>query len=144
MIALALACLAVIGYKLSARRHATDDALLLRSSCDPSLQRCSVALPRGGQLQLSITPRPIRALQKLAVDVTITGTSAEKVEIDFDGVDMGMGLNRPVLNRNGQSYSGQAILPVCVTGTMTWRATVLATTQEGRIAAPFDFVVSGR
>lgn len=51
------------------------------------------------------------ALQKLAVDVTITGTSAEKVEIDFDGVDMGMGLNRPVLNRNGQSYSGQAILP---------------------------------
>ena len=144
MIALALACLSVIGYKLSARWRATDADQLLRSSCDPSLQVCSVALPHGGHLQLSITPRPIRPLQKLSVDVTITGMNAKKVEIDFDGVDMSMGFNRPVLTGNGQSFSGQAILPVCITGTMTWRATVLATTQEGRIAAPFDFVVSGR
>lgn len=144
MIALALACITVIGYKLSARWQATNATLLLRSSCDPSLQECTVALPRGGHLRLSITPRPIRALQKLSVEVTMTGMNAEKVEIDFDGVDMSMGFNRPVLTGNGQFFSGQAILPVCVTGTMTWKATVLATTKEGRIATPFHFAVSGR
>ena len=144
VIALALACVAVIGYKLSARWHSTDATLLPRSSCDPSVEDCTIPLPRGGQLRLSIAPRPIRALQQISLEVAIVGLKAEKVEIDFDGVDMSMGYNRPVLSGDGGKFSGQAMLPVCVTGTMTWKATVVVTTDNERIAAPFHFEVAGR
>ncbi len=144
VIALALACVAVAGYKLSARWHSTNTAQLPRSSCDPSIQDCTIPLPQGGQLTLSITPRPILALQKLSLEVRMTGMKAEKVEIDFDGVDMSMGYNRPILSGDGGNFSGQTVLPVCITGTMTWKATVLVTAKEGGIAAPFHFKVAGR
>jgi len=144
VIALALACAAVIGYKLSARWHSTGAILLPRPSCDPSVEDCTIPLPRGGQLTLSIAPRPVRALQKLSLQVEIAGMKAEKVEIDFDGVDMSMGYNRPVLSGDGGRFSGQATLPICVTGTMTWKATVVVTTENERFAAPFHFEVAGR
>ena len=144
VIALALACVAVIGYKLSARWHSADAIMLPRSSCNPSVEDCTISLPRGGQLRLSIAPRPIRALQKLSLEVAITGWKAEKVEIDFDGVDMSMGYNRPVLSGDGRKFSGQTMLPVCITGTMTWKATVVVTTDKERIAAPFHFEIAGR
>ena len=41
-------------------------------------------------------------------------------------------------------YAADAILPVCVTGTMEWAATVMLTTPEGTIAIPFHFEVAGR
>ncbi len=144
VIALALACITVIGYKLSGRWHATKAVLLPRSSCNPSQQDCTITLPHGGQLRLSVTPRPIRALQKFSVEVKMTGVKAESMEIDFDGVDMSMGYNRPVLPGDGEVFSGQAILPVCITGAMTWKATVVVTTQEGSFAVPFLFEVPGR
>lgn len=144
VIALALACVVVAGYKLATRWHSTDATRLPRSSCNPSAQDCTVPLPHGGQLRLSITPRPIRALQKLSIEVKMTGVKAERVEIDFDGADMSMGYNRPVLSGNGEDFSGQVILPVCITGTMTWTATVVATTGKEQIAAPFHFELIGR
>lgn len=144
VIALALACVAVIGYKLSARLHSTDAILLPRSSCAPSIQDCTIPLPHGGQLQLSIAPRPIRPLQKLSLKVRITGVKAEKVEIDFDGVDMSMGYNRAILSGDGGTFFGEAMLPVCITGTMTWKATVIVTADNERFAAPFHFEVAAR
>ena len=144
VIALALACVAVIGYKLSARWHSTDATLLPRSPCDPSIQDCFITLPHGGQLQLSIAPRPIRPLQKLSLEVKTTGVKAEKVEIDFDGVDMSMGYNRQPLSGDGREFYGQAILPVCITGAMTWKATVIVTAGSERFAAPFHFKVAAR
>ncbi len=144
VIALALACLLVAGYKLSAAWRATRATTLAVPECSPSERDCRIALPGGGYLTLSITPRPIRALQTLNLLVVFSDVSANLVEIDFDGADMSMGYNRPQLAGQGKDFIGTTILPVCVTGTMTWKATVLANINGERIAAPFLFEVSGR
>jgi len=143
--ALALACFAVAGYKLSTYWKTSNATLLPPSSCDPStVPECALTLPQGEKISLSILPHPIRPLENLTLAVKISGFRASQVAVDFDGVDMSMGYNRAVLEGNGENFSGRAILPVCVTGTMAWKATVLVTTEKGLLAAPFHFEVAGR
>ena len=144
VIALALACLLVAGYKWSAAWRATRATTLPVPACTPGERDCRVALPDGGHLTLSITPRPILSLQTLNLSVAFSDGRADLVEIDFDGADMSMGYNRPRLAGQGDRFSGTTILPVCITGTMTWKATVLVTVSGKRIAAPFLFEVSAR
>lgn len=144
VIALALACALVAGYKFSAAWRATEATILPVPECSLTEQDCLVDLPGSGQMSVSITPRPIRALQTLNLAITVTGAPADLVEIDFDGADMSMGYNRPRLAGEGDRFAGTTILPVCITGTMTWKATVLVTVSGKRIAAPFLFEVSAR
>jgi hypothetical protein len=144
VIGLLVAILGVIGYKLSPMRSQNADVTLPVSSCSPALQPCTTTLPNGRPLDFSIEPRPVKPLQPLHLKVTAEGTEAQSVDVDFNGTDMDMGHNRVSLTRDQQGFSGQAMLPVCVTGTMTWTATVLLTTRTQRIAVPFHFVVAGR
>jgi hypothetical protein len=54
---------------------------------------------------------------------------------------MDMGYNRLPLTRNSSgAYSAQAALPVCITGRMEWRATLLLDDGRRRITIPFLFV----
>ena len=144
VIVLALACVITAGYKFAAKWHASEGTTLPPSSCDPSVQECWISLPQGGRLRLSIEPRPIRPLQKLSLGVSMEGQSASTVAIDFDGVDMSMGYNRPVLSGSDGHFSGETILPVCITGKMKWKATVLISTEREQIAAPFHFEIAGQ
>ena len=144
VIGLLVAILAVVGYKLSPMRSKNADVTLPVSSCNPALQPCKSTLPDGRTLDFSIEPRPVKPLQPLQLKVIAEGTEAKRIDIDFNGTDMDMGYNRVSLTRDQQGFSGQAMLPVCVTGTMTWTATVLLTTPTQRIAVPFNFVVAGR
>ena len=143
-LALALAILGVLGYKLSPRLFPRADLGLPAIRCDLNLQPCSATLPGGGQLTLSVMPRPIRPLQQLQLSVHLSDVQAERVEVDFDGVDMRMGLNRVRLAPPASPeapFSGQGMLPVCVSGDMQWAASVLLDTTAGRIAVPFHFPV---
>jgi hypothetical protein len=91
-------------------------------------------------LELSITPRPIPFLQTLRVEVTVSGVEARKVEVDFAGETMNMGYNRGELfATRGNTYAGEAALPVCVSGSMAWVATVIVETAGQRIAVPYRF-----
>lgn len=110
--------------------------------CDLQRQACSAALPDGTRIELSITPRPIPFLQTLRVEVTIAGTEAKKVVVDFAGETMNMGHNRSELPvAGGGRFSGAASLPVCVAGRMAWIATVQVETDRQRIAVPYRFEV---
>ena len=66
---------------------------------------------------------------------------ASQVEVDFAGVDMKMGYNRPLLAaaKEAGTFVGQGNLPVCITGTMIWQATVLVGSGGKNIAVPFRF-----
>lgn len=143
VVTLLLALLGVLGYKLSPR-PATTDATLAVSACDPGLQACTAALPGGGQLELSIAPRPIRPLQALDLSIRISGLEARRVELDFAGSDMHMGYNRPVLVGADGHFTGRTTLPVCVSGSMGWVVTALVSTENRRVAMPFRFTVAGR
>lgn len=143
-IVLALACLAALGYKLAPRQPQNGVATVDASACDLNAQACAAELPGGGRVELSIAPRPIPVLRPLQVNARLVGVAAEAIEIDFTGVAMDMGENRLRLVADGDgSFSGTAMLPVCVSGRMTWQATLLIAGSQRRIAARFRFAAPG-
>ena len=143
VILLALAVLGVVGYKLAPLFNPKTDVALPISSCDPGKQACVATLPDGGQLEFSIEPRPVPALKPLKLQVTLKGSEARRIEVDFAGTDMKMGYNRPALEGEHGRYIGQAHLPVCITGKMEWEATVLVETSKALVAIPFRFEAIG-
>lgn len=144
ILVLLAAILGVVGYKLSPLLRATGDMTLPVSPCNPSTQDCQATLPNGGKIELTFAPRPIRPLQAFKAEMKVHDLKVNKAELDFEGTAMKMGYYRPEFKNANGAYSVDAILPVCVTGTMEWAATVLLNTPEGTIAIPFHFEVAGR
>lgn len=142
VILLALAILGVAGYKLAPLLDAKTDVALPLSTCNLNRQACTATLPDGSQLEFSIEPRPIPPLRPLQLRATIRGGKARGIEVDFAGTDMKMGFNRPALTGGDGVFTGQGTLPVCITGTMEWDATVLVDNGSTRIAVPFRFAVA--
>lgn len=119
-----------------------DATGVVEPGCDLQKRACPATLPDGGYLELSITPRPIAFLQTLRVEVAVTGIRPGKVEVDFAGAGMNMGYNRSELAAAGNGrYAGATSLPVCVSGTMAWIATVLVETDRQRVAVAYRFEV---
>lgn len=137
----ALLLIGVAGYRYSPLLLPKSDvAGIPDAGCDLHQAACGAALPGGGRLELSISPRPIPMVQPLTVEVRLTGIEARKVAVDFAGVDMNMGYNRPELPPAGPGrFTSTASLPVCITGKMAWSATVLVETDRQRISVPFRF-----
>jgi hypothetical protein len=140
-IILALAIIAVVGYKYSPLLLAKADLTVEpAAACDLHKQACHADIPGGGRIELSLTPHPIPVVKPLQVSATLSGITADSVEIDFAGVDMNMGLNRKTLVAAGDGrYTAEAMIPVCMTGRMAWRATLVVETGRQRIAVPFLF-----
>ncbi len=76
----------------------------------------------------------------LQLAVRLQDIQANRVEVDFSGVEMNMGFNRVELNRDADGFSGKAMLPVCVWDAMEWEAQVLIHTRDGLVSVPFRFV----
>ena len=106
--------------------------------CDLQRQACATRLADGGRIELSILPRPIPILTPLKVEVAISGLLARKVEVDFAGETMNMGYNRIALvPAEGGRFGGEAWLPVCVSGPMSWVVTVVVETDRKLISVPY-------
>lgn len=138
---LALILIGVVGYKLSPLLLPKADVLVEADpACDLHRAPCTAVLPQGGRLSFALTPRPIPVAQPLDMVVDIEGAGADRVVVDFAGVDMSMGFNRTTLRAlDAHRHVGQTTLPVCVTGRMLWQATVLIEIGRTRIAVPFHF-----
>jgi len=109
-------------------------------SCDLQHGACQALFPDGSQVTLSISPRPIQGLKPLQIRVQTKGIEAQTVKVDFRGLDMNMGYNRPRLSKESAGqYSGMGVFSACILERMTWEATVLVRTAEGVMAAPFRF-----
>ncbi len=140
-IILSLAIVAVVGYTYSPLLLPKADLTIEPvAGCDLHKQACHADIPGGGHIELSLTPHPIPVVKPLQVSATLSGIVANTVEIDFSGVSMNMGYNRNTLVANGDGrYTADAMLPVCITGRMAWRATLVVETDRQRIAIPFPF-----
>lgn len=138
---LSIALVVVVGYKLSPLLLPKADVTVHPDpACDLHRSACEVALPGGGKLAVRMQPLPIPMVKPFQVEVRLDGINASRVEVDFAGVDMNMGLNRPELSARAEGvYVAEATLPVCITGQMEWQATVLVETAGQRIAVPFRF-----
>jgi len=108
--------------------------------CDVRAGPCTARFADGGDVTLEVDPRGIPVMQPLVLQVTIQGIEVSAVAVDFTGVDMNMGYNRPSLAPVGSgSWQGAGMLPTCVRARMLWEAKVLLTTPRGLFAAPFRF-----
>ncbi|MGE5470910.1 MAG: hypothetical protein ACM3X0_08960 [Bacteroidota bacterium] len=136
---LLLALVVVVGYKLSPLLLPKADLTVQPAAgCDLNRQACAAELPDGGRVELSSDVRPIPMVQPFHVELTVSGLQPTQVEVDFAGVDMNMGLNRPRLQPVGDGrFVGEVSLPVCVTGQMDWQVTVLVETARQRLAIPY-------
>ena len=89
---------------------------------------------------MTLEPRPVPSSAPVQILVVLRGLQPDKVEVDFLGVEMNMGLHRlPLSDVGGGRYAGETTLPVCVTGKMVWQATVHLETGRKDIAVPFRF-----
>ena len=142
---LLIAVILLVGYKLSPMiLPQADIALEPDPACDIQRGPCALELPDGGRLLLSLGDQPVPLLQPFPVRAQFEGTTPGHVAIEFDGEDMSMGLNRAeLMPAEGGAFTGSATLPVCVTGRMVWRATVMVEAGRQRIAAPFLFTSGG-
>lgn len=135
----------VVGYKLSPMLlPKADVAVQPDPACNLHRQACTVALPGGGSVEFSAGTQPIPLARPFMLQLRANGIAPSRVEVDFAGLDMSMGFNRPQLAAVGDGrFAGEATLPVCVTGRMDWQATVLVETGSRRIAIPFRFATGG-
>jgi hypothetical protein len=138
---LALVLIGVAGYQYSPFLLPKADVTAVTDpGCDLHRAACLASLPEGGAIRFALTPRPITVSGPLEMQVELEGVDATRVEVDFAGVSMNMGFNRPALVPAGPGrFGGETHLPVCITGSMTWQVTVLVETRRARIAAPFRF-----
>ena len=112
----------------------------LDPGCDLRRGPCTGTLPNGATVRFALEPRTLPLLEPIAIDVRVEGLRALGVEVDFAGVDMNMGYNRPRLAGEDEGhFVGKAVLPVCVRYRMDWEARVLVRTADGLMAAPFRF-----
>jgi len=115
----------------------------LDEHCDLRAGPCTSTLADGSVISLGITPDDIPLVKPLALTVKVDGVEAKTVEVDFVGLGMDMGFNRPKLLSDGDgSYSGTGMLPVCIRNAMEWEAKVLVTTDKGIVAAPYRFITT--
>lgn len=109
--------------------------------CNLNERACAVRTPSGGQALLEMAPRPMPTMQPLVATLELAGQDPAWVEIDLDGVEMYMGLNRARLDRVAPgSYRGEVVLPVCASERMTWAATLLPEGDFERGEVQFRFV----
>ncbi len=125
-------------------RGNTDSGIIavapLDPSCDLQQRACQALFPDGSRVTLTVIPRPVQALKSFQIRVLAEGVDPEAVEVDFRGLGMSMGYNRPRLNKESTgTYSGSGMLSMCTMERMPWEATVLVRTHEGIMAAPFRF-----
>ena len=87
-----------------------------------------------------ILPREIPLIEPIRIEVELEGLQARKVLVDFAGIGMNMGFNRPELKPvAGQGFAGTTRIPVCVRKRMDWEARVMVETPGGLWVAPFRF-----
>ncbi|MCP4285810.1 MAG: hypothetical protein GY792_15345 [Gammaproteobacteria bacterium] len=113
----------------------------LDQECDLRAGPCTGQLSDGSRITFEIKPKTIPVVKPLEFEVQVAGFDSERVEVDFQGIGMNMGFNRPQLAAQGAGkYTGTGMIPVCIRDAMEWEAKVLVYTDEGIVAAPFRFI----
>ncbi|WP_018861021.1 MULTISPECIES: hypothetical protein [unclassified Thioalkalivibrio] len=118
-------------------------------ACDLNAGSCTAELAEGGTITLAISPRPVPMLSELQLQLVLDQQAQEvlgthdTLELDLAGVEMFMGYQRPTLEHTGEGrYHGTTTLPICVTESMTWAATVMPAGAPDEAFAQFRFVTA--
>ena len=115
--------------------------------CNLNRERCQVFITTAAASEspwlFSITPHPI----PVSAPLILTLSPPERLEqapaavwVDLTGDDMDMGLIRISLQKNADgNWTGTGSIPVCVTGTMRWRARLHLQMAQASVQADWLF-----
>lgn len=103
------------GYLLQRSNEPAVTAL----SCDLQLGKCEFETATG-VASLELTPTLVSSAAPFKLSVSYPGDAPTAVWVDLQGKEMYMGVNQPQLERQAESWSAEANLGVCTTGTMRW------------------------
>lgn len=108
--------------------------------CDLRSGPCATGLgDAGGELRFVIEPRDIPLMRPLVLRVEVGGIAPAGVEVEIRGLNMDMGLNRTVLQDDGEGvWTGETILPICSQRRMEWEAAVRLQ-ADSWLEIPFRF-----
>lgn len=134
----ASAIIAVVVTSMSKAGREAEPQTVIVPVCQVDAGPCEALFDDGGKVELSVRPAPPQAGQPFAVEAKVAGWHAARVEIQFEGVDMNMGMFRETLSGAGRGvYGARITLPVCVTGAMRWNATLMVRHSRGEAHAVF-------
>ncbi len=141
-IALLLAVLAIIIWFGRQQLSTATDSNYLSSqtvSCNFSQDPCFIKNSHGS-IKLSVDNKIIQSFEPLAFSLQFTGFSPNAVEIEFEGVEMFMGVNQLTLTKqDDDSFSGIHTLPGHSDRSMTWRAHVTFIEKSKTQQVAFEF-----
>lgn len=108
-----------------------------RIDCNIQKGSCVKMTGSGMDVEFDVAPRPVKAMQELLFMVTLKKqgkpVSGASLLLDLSMPDMFMGNNQPKLKEGPSGrYSGRGVIPRCVTGRKTWKASV-AIAQRGQV-----------
>ncbi|VAX11985.1 hypothetical protein MNBD_GAMMA24-2510 [hydrothermal vent metagenome] len=115
------------------------------TDCKPERKPCSVSL---GDRQLRFNlPKKAFYLRPFPVLVLLTGFTPDEIKSvssRFEMTDMNMGFNQVQLSEKNRRWQGQAILPVCSSGSHDWLAVIEVKTGTTVYRARFNFSVENK
>lgn len=104
-----------------------EDGTFPSHHCLLSNEACEI---KGKKIELDrATIRPMEAA-KIQVEWPLLPSEADTIELILEGEEMMMGIYRLTLQRQAGSdhFSGELLLPFCVSDEMTWQGKITATT----------------
>lgn len=112
----------------------------VEDGCNLHERPCSAPAPGGGRVTLGIEPRPLDYGRPWRVTVKLEELAADKVEVDFSGLDAPTSYNRSALASVATGrFEGEATLPMCAFEPIEWQASVLLASGDKRQVVPFVF-----
>lgn len=141
----AIAMLVALGIVVALKTMEPSTAAIIETAtlnpdCDLHQGECSLSLPDLGTVSLSITPRPIPVIKPIQVTVKTQGFEAKSITVDFNGVNMNMGINHyKMVQKAPDQFVAESLLPVCVRNSMSWQADIQVETDKGGYVFPFRF-----
>ncbi|MCP5500026.1 MAG: hypothetical protein H7A25_08990 [Leptospiraceae bacterium] len=132
-----------IFYKANQFTTSSKDSTMIlipTDSCAIDKGTCIFSHSEIGNLEFSIEPLPIKINTEFELSLKTSRPGIDEVRVDFLGVDMDMGFNRPELLKTAENlFRGKGSLPACTVDRMKWQATVLLKKQGKTYGAQFYF-----
>ena len=96
---------------------------------------------KGNQtITVDLRDEVIESMTEIPIRVRLDNMTGDSLIVDFEGLEMYMGVVRTQLVPNAQGvYQGTITLPECGTGKMLWRARAIIDNGTSREGIKFDF-----
>lgn len=95
-------------------------------SCYLDHNNCTITLPDGHILALSIDPKPIQPNKDLQIQAKTLSSRYKPIAVDLEGINLNMGFIRPPFSAQPLGlYTAKLNLPICDEKRMSWKALVI-------------------